>query len=98
MKKILSFLICLVLAISLLPQTVIFANAATTGTSGNLKYTAWTNTATITGCNTSASGAVVIPETINGYQVVEIGEYAFHSNDYLSSVIFEDNSKLEKYQ
>ncbi len=36
-------------------------------------------TVTITDCDTAASGALVIPETIEGKPVTRIGDYAFRS-------------------
>ena len=62
--------------------------AATTGTYGNLRYTVNSDgaTCTITGCNTSASGALVIPETIDGYRVTSIGISAFEGCSSLTSV------------
>ena len=38
-----------------------------------------TSGVTITDCDTAASGALVIPETIEGKPVTRIGDYAFRS-------------------
>ncbi|MGM9734369.1 MAG: leucine-rich repeat domain-containing protein, partial [Prevotella sp.] len=61
---------------------------ATAGTYGDLTYTVNSDgaTCTITGCNTSASGALVIPETIDGYRVTSIGDGAFDGCSSLTSV------------
>ena len=50
---------------------------ASAATYGELTYTVSGGKVTITGCNSSASGTLIIPETIDGYPVTTIGQYAF---------------------
>lgn len=45
---------------------------------------------TIIGCNESATGKIVIPETIEGLPVTKIGQGAFHNCTSLISVTMED--------
>lgn len=47
-------------------------------------------TITITDCNTSISGAHVIPETIEGYPVTHIGDYAFEKCVKLTDIVMPD--------
>ncbi len=46
---------------------------------------------TITGCDESASGEIIIPETINGYPVTVIGDKAFFNCAEITSVIIPDS-------
>jgi len=45
--------------------------------SGPYHYTFSNDKATIVGCDSSISGDITIPSTINGYSVTSIGDYAF---------------------
>ncbi len=47
------------------------------GKEGHLSYKIKNGKATITSCDESVCGELVIPDTINGYPVTGIGEYAF---------------------
>jgi len=49
-------------------------------------------TVIITGCDTAASGALVIPETIEGKPVTRIGDYVFRSCTSLTSITFMGNA------
>ncbi len=83
MKKILTALLTTMLIISSLSCVV---SADTTGTCGNLSYSISNNEVTITGCNTSASGGLTIPSTIEGYPVTSIGKSAFYNCRNLTSI------------
>ena len=77
--KIMSLLLAVVMIISAIPIT------ASAATYDDLTYTVSNGKVTITACNTSAI-SVVIPETIEGYPVTEIGYYAFYDCTSLTSV------------
>jgi len=53
----------------------------------DLTYTVNGDTITITDCNISASGELVIPDTIDGLPVTVIGEKAFSECENLTTVI-----------
>ena len=74
MKKYLTLCLCLAALLCAIFITTPEANAATYG---NLTYTVSNGEATITDCNTSATGELVIPPTIDCYPVTIIGDYAF---------------------
>lgn len=57
----------------------------------DLSYTISNGEVTITGCDTSASGELVIPDTIEGYPVVCIGSEAFGSCSYLTGITVPDS-------
>ena len=59
--------------------------------SAPLTYLFQNNTITVTDCETSASGALVIPSTYNGYPVTSIGAYAFQNCESLTSVTIPDS-------
>ncbi|MDD6483565.1 MAG: leucine-rich repeat domain-containing protein [Clostridiales bacterium] len=65
----------------------ITANAAT---SGIYTYTVSDGRATITNCDTSASGSITIPSTLGGYPVNGIGKEAFYECSSLTSITIPD--------
>ncbi|MGN0468289.1 MAG: leucine-rich repeat protein, partial [Acutalibacteraceae bacterium] len=56
-------------------------------TDGYYTYTVTDGNATIVGCDESISGDVVIPDTLGGYPVTGIGEFAFFSPELTSATI-----------
>ena len=54
-----------------------FGFKASAATWENLTYEVSDGEATITGCDNSISGDIVIPDTIDGYPVTSIGDYTF---------------------
>ncbi|MBE7041973.1 MAG: leucine-rich repeat domain-containing protein [Ruminococcaceae bacterium] len=84
MKKSVSLLLCMVLVFAMLPVTVVHGVAYYK--EGIYTYTVSGGQATITDCNTSASGAITIPSTLGGYPVTTIGEYAFYRCDSLTNI------------
>ncbi len=72
MKKFVTSLIMTVLFMCLVGISNVSAE-----TSGIYTYELYGNTATIIGCDTSVSGEVVIPSTLDGYQIVGIGNFSF---------------------
>ena len=80
MKKI-GLLLCLCLV-----ATLLFAVTVSAATYGDLTYSVSNGEVTITKCNRSASGAMVIPAEIGGYPVTSIGEYAFRWCSNLTSI------------
>ena len=53
---------------------------------GDLTYTVSNGEVTITDCNETASGALIIPAEIEGYPVTSIGELAFYECSYLDNI------------
>lgn len=64
---------------------------AEAATSGIYTYEIADGEATITACDTWASGAITIPSTLGGYPVTSIGDHAFAGCSSLTSVTI-DNS------
>lgn len=60
-------------------------------TEGDYTYTVADGTATITGFNTSYSGALAITHSLGGYPVIRIGDYAFYWHLGLTSVTIPDS-------
>ena len=56
----------------------------------NLKYEIKGDAATITGCDKKASGALIIPATIEGKSVTSIGDKAFAECTSLTSITIPD--------
>ena len=84
MKKLLSVALCLVLIFCAMPVFAISASAEET--EGYYTYTISNGEATITDCDTSISGDVVIPSELDGCPVTAIGESAFKSCDNITSI------------
>jgi hypothetical protein len=60
-------------------------------TEGNLSYSIKEEAITITKCNSSASGELSIPATIEGKSVTSIGSSAFSSCNKLTSIMIPDS-------
>ena len=59
-----------------------------------LRWEAADNGAHITGCDKSFEGAMAIPDHINGFPVVEIGERAFEGCEKITSVTLPDTVEV----
>ena len=88
-KQILSALLALLMLFGALPATV-FA-AGQTNPLDYLTYEIADGEVTITDCDTSISGELTIPETIEGYPVTGIGEWAFENCTDLTNVKIPDS-------
>ena len=77
MKKTLSIVLTLAIMLTVLPFGL-FTFTTSAATSGYYTYTLTDGKATITDCDTSISGDVTIPDTLDGYPVTSIGDYAFY--------------------
>ena len=76
-----------VLLFMLLFSVQVFASPGDTYTENGLTFKITNNnTATLTDCDESISGDVVIPDTINGYPVTEIGDFAIWNHKNLTSI------------
>ncbi len=79
-------------------------NSLTVNTSINvatLSLLTWSTSnsgVTITDCKHTATGELVIPDTIEGNPVTSIGNFAFHYNYYLTSIIIPDSVTTIGYQ
>ena len=82
MKKWTTLCFCLLAVFCLL----LITPKASAATYGSLTYTVSNGEATITACNTSASGAITIPSTLGGYPVTAIGDLAFCWCESLTSI------------
>jgi len=82
-KRVIKVLLAIAVVVSLLVAVNLVANAATEGI---YTYTVRNGEATITGCDTSVCGNIVIPSTLGGYSVTTIGSWAFDNCISLTSV------------
>lgn len=95
--------ISLFLAVIMLLSAVPFAGVAFAAekpeelTEGFYTYKLMENSATITGYDPSISGDIVIPETLGGYPVEEIGISAFSGCQTITSVTFNKSLKYISY-
>ena len=85
MKKILAITLTLVLLLSVIPMGL-FSITASAATEGYYTYTISNDEATITDVDTSISGDITIPSTIGGYEVTNIGVYAFYNCALITSI------------
>ena len=83
--------ILLSLVLLLLGVLTIGAVSVSAASSDDLTYEIWNDEVTIIGCNTSATGEMIIPDTIDGYPVTSIGRYAFEYCTGLVSVDIPDS-------
>lgn len=84
-RRIYSALLAFALILSMMPVVPMTVYA----TDPHYTYTTYEGrTATITGCDTSVSGDIVIPELMGGYyKVTRIGDYAFRNCKNITSII-----------
>ncbi len=85
MKKFLSIALTVALMLTVLPFGL-FAVPTSAATSGYYTYSVINGKASITDCDTSISGNIVIPSTLGGYPVTNIGDYAFSTCDSVKSI------------
>lgn len=83
-NRVLSVVLVVVMLVSAMPMLT-FADS-TSGTEGYLSYEIVDGEVTITDCDESVTGEVVIPEAIQGLPVTRIGEMAFESCYYMSGI------------
>ncbi len=83
-KKFISILLAIAMVLTIAPVTVI----AEDDVLSYLTYSITDGEVTITGCDQSISGDVVIPDTIEGYPVTSIGEGAFYDCTSLADVYY----------
>ena len=91
MKQILSALLALLMLFGALPATVFAAEK--TNPLDYLTYWITEGEVKITDCDTSISGELTIPDTINGYPVKYIEKKAFENCVALTSIIIPDSVK-----
>ena len=83
--------ILLSLVLLLLGVLTIGAVSVSAASSDDLTYEIWDDEVTITECDTSATGEMIIPDTIDGYPVTSIGGSAFYGCTGLVSVDIPDS-------
>ena len=86
MKKMISILLSVALFLSVFPVSVFAAGSTNENTESGYTYTVENGEATITGCDDSITGDVVLPDTLGGYPVRHIGDYAFTSCKNLTEI------------
>lgn len=86
--KFLSVLLAAVMLLGMLPAGILTANAATEGV---LMYSVSDGKATVIGCETKASGEIVIPETLGEGTVTAISLYAFAECESIKSIVIPDS-------
>ena len=84
LKKVMALVLSVMMIIAALPMT------ASAEIYGDLTYEINEGEVTITDCDESISGDVVIPETIDGYPVIAIGYDAFYFCEDLTSITIPD--------
>ena len=90
LKKFLAFVMTAVMMLTAVPLGGLTFNASAEN-EGYYTYTVENGEATITGCDNSISGEVVIPDTLGGYPVTSIGDSAFFYFTDLSSITIPDS-------
>lgn len=91
MKRIWSLITVVVMAIFILPITAYATEEVTPIVCGDYEYTLnENNEATITAYNGTAT-ELVIPEKLDGYTVVEIGDKAFYNNGIFEKITIPDS-------
>ncbi len=89
-RKILSLLMSLVMIMSMFAGIEI-STVAEDDVPAYLSYRIDGTEVTITDCDTSASGNLIIPDTIEGYPVTKIREWAFGDCKLITNVTFADS-------
>ena len=94
LKKVLAFVMTAVMVLTAVTfGGLTFSASAEDGelTDGYYTYTVENGEATITGCDTSINGEVVIPDTLGGYPVTRINDSAFYGCRGLTSITIPDS-------
>lgn len=88
-KNLLGMIFMLIAVVGAMVALTVTANAYEAN-NGVLRYNIYDNKVTITGCDTSVSGSLTIPDVLDGYPVTGIGDRAFWCHSSLTSVIIPD--------
>ena len=91
MKKILTLFLCLAMVMAVLPIVPITVGAEEADASDKVKYKINGEEAYVYGCDTSATGSVVIKSEYQGYPVTEIEGGAFHRCKKITSITIPDS-------
>ena len=89
LKKFLAFVMTVVMVLTAVPLGGLTFSASAEN-EGYYTYTVENGEATITDCDTSISGEVVLPDTLGGYPVTSIGDDAFYDCTGLTNVTIPD--------
>ena len=88
-RKILLPILCLVMVTA---SVFLLPTKASAATEGYYTYAVFNGQVTITDCNTSISGEIIIPSTLGGYPVTTIGNDAFSDCGKLTNVTIPDST------
>lgn len=90
MKRTLSLVLSLMLVLTIFVSASVMASAAT---EEDLEYTlnSYDRVYSVSGCNKTATGEIIIPETYNGLPVTKIDREAFLDCTEITSVVIGDN-------
>ena len=91
MKKLISLLLVFAMLTGVFAMCGVTAFAEENDITDYITYEIYDGEVTITDCDESISGDVVIPDTIEGYPVAEIGNYAFSGCSSLTSITIPDS-------
>lgn len=86
MKKVISMILAMIIVVGCVANGAMLVNANAAYTSGYYTYTVSGGEATITDCDTSISGSVTLPTTLDGNTVTAIGNDVFEDCNRITSV------------
>ena len=89
-KKLLSVVLAMIMVLCAVPFSGVTFSASAEN-DGYYTYTVENGEATIAYCDESISGDVVIPDTLGGYRVTSISDWAFASCSSLTSIAIPDS-------
>ncbi|MBQ7962387.1 MAG: leucine-rich repeat protein [Clostridia bacterium] len=96
-RKTLSLLLTFAMVLSLFAGTGVVSFAEENDILSYLTYTITDGEVTITDCDNSVSGAIVIPDTIEGFPVTKLENSPFNNCSEITSVTFPDSIQFSSF-